>query len=159
MASGQEIQRTAETPLRIISVAFAPDGRTLAYGGAPCLELHYYNRDFGSGPRTFGEADFSIRLWDLVENKEIRRLAAHARQVESLAFSPDGTSLVSGSSDNTPLYWDVASITDRFRPRGGRSIGTRKDKQILENLAQGATGVRQTEEAKAAATPRSEEQL
>ena len=32
-------------------------------------------------------------------------------QVESIAFSPDGTTLASGSSDNTVKLWDVASGT------------------------------------------------
>lgn len=113
IATGQEIQRTSVTRLRIISVAFAPDGRTLALGGGTSLELHYYNHYFGIGPRSPGTEDFSIRPWDLVEKKELRCLTGHALQVESLAFSPDGTRLVSGSADATPLGWDVAALTRR----------------------------------------------
>jgi hypothetical protein len=51
-----------------------------------------------------------VRLWDLRRGKELRRLAGFAADVTSLAFSPDGSRLVSGLSDSTLLVWDVADV-------------------------------------------------
>ena len=68
-------------------LAFSPDGNLLAGAGA----------------------NYSIRLWDVGENKERTVLKGHAWNVMSLAFSPDGKLLASGSDDNTARLWDVAS--------------------------------------------------
>jgi WD40 repeat protein len=41
-------------------------------------------------------------------------LTGHAAQVNSVAFSPDGKRLVSGSSDNTLKVWDVQTALETF---------------------------------------------
>jgi WD40 repeat protein len=69
-----------------ITVAFAPDGKTLA-----------------------SAAGLEVKLWDAGTGKERASLKAHARAVLCLAFSPDGKSLASGGADNTVRLWDVAT--------------------------------------------------
>ena len=69
------------------SVAFSPDGKTLA-----------------SGSR-----DGSIKLWDVTSGKNIATLKGHADVINSVAFSPDGKTIASGSFDKTVKLWDVAS--------------------------------------------------
>ena len=44
---------------------------------------------------------------DGVTGSQTAILPGHAKEVKSLAFSPDGASLVSGSSDRTIKLWDV----------------------------------------------------
>ena len=71
----------------IYSVAFSPDGNTIASGSAFNI----------------------VRLWDVATVKLIRTLEGHTVDVYSVAFSPDGNTLASGSEDDTIRLWDVAT--------------------------------------------------
>jgi RNA polymerase sigma factor (sigma-70 family) len=76
----------------VASVAYAPDGKTLA----TCCAI-----------------DGTIRLWEAATGKEIRRWEAHRGLNPtfgplSLAFSPDGKTLVSGGQDQMLRLWEVA---------------------------------------------------
>src|SRR5437868_1678247 len=61
----------------IWSVAFSPDGKSLASAG--------------------GDNDATIKLWDAANGKNTATLKAHEARVCSVVFSPDGKSLASGS--------------------------------------------------------------
>ncbi len=50
-----------------------------------------------------------MRLWDVEGNRDVRRCIGHTASVWSVAFSPDGTRLLSGSKDATLRLWDVAT--------------------------------------------------
>ena len=49
----------------------------------------------------------TIRLWDVTTGNNTAVLQDHTGHTNSLAFSPEGTILVSGSSDGTVRLWDV----------------------------------------------------
>ena len=67
------------------SVAFSPDGTTLASGSY----------------------DKTIKLWNANTGDRLRSLVGHADIVLSVAFSPDGTSLVSGFLDTSIKLWNA----------------------------------------------------
>jgi hypothetical protein len=69
------------------SVAFSPDGRTLATGSL----------------------DTNARLWEVATGKEIATMRGHEQSVQSVAFSPDGRTLATGSWDSTARLWEVAT--------------------------------------------------
>ncbi|KAJ1568863.1 hypothetical protein HK096_005039, partial [Nowakowskiella sp. JEL0078] len=52
-------------------------------------------------------SDNSVRLWDAFTGIEIHQYLGHTDVVNSLAFSKDGTKLVSGSADKSILIWDI----------------------------------------------------
>ena len=49
----------------------------------------------------------TIKLWDLRDNT-VKDLTGHTDKVNSVAFSPDGKLLMSGSEDSTIKIWDVS---------------------------------------------------
>ncbi|MER6174018.1 hypothetical protein [Streptosporangium sp. NPDC001681] len=67
----------------VYSVAFSPDGKTLATGSL----------------------DDTVRLWDMAGRKTIATLTGHTDAVTSVVFSPDGKTLATGSLDDTVRLW------------------------------------------------------
>jgi WD40 repeat protein len=81
-------------------VAFSPDGLLVAGGGA-------------RGERAKGRKAGEIYLWDVEANRLLWSQPCHDDDVTSLAFTPDGKSLVSGGRDKLVKVWEIAEVMRR----------------------------------------------
>jgi WD40 repeat protein len=72
----------------ISSVNFSPDGTNLISGG---------------------NTKNSIMLWDIATGRAIRTFIGDTDSIQSIAFSPDGRYVLSGSADHTMKLWDVTT--------------------------------------------------
>ena len=81
----------------IYSLAFSPDGQTLASGGGVTTNVN--------GEWIYHE---SIKLWRVSDGACLQTLTGHTNMVYSVAFAPDGQTLASGSEDHTIKLWRVS---------------------------------------------------
>jgi WD40 repeat protein len=112
-----------------MSLKFAPDGKSLVMGTYSGLHLvdittrkdnHTYASRLCVGKTaTFtpdgkllllGHYDGTIRIIEAATGNIVRDVPAHEEAVMTLALSPDGKTLASGSADTTVLLWDMAEI-------------------------------------------------
>lgn len=74
------------------SMAFSPDGATLASG----------------------RLDGTLQLWNLTTGRQDKVLKGHTRQISTLKFNADGTLLASNSPDGAIYVWDVDTGRQRL---------------------------------------------
>jgi RNA polymerase sigma factor (sigma-70 family) len=95
VATGRERFRTNRGAV----VSCSPDGRVLAAAGGT-----------------------TVRLLDLHTGKEFAQLKGHEAEVRTLAFTPDGKGLVSGSADSTALVWGVTRPAAKVKELGAERL-------------------------------------
>ena len=89
------------------SVTFSPDGKTIASGSG---ELVY----IGEGEDVGTCVGQEIRLWDAHTGEHLKTLKGHTSVVNSVVFSPDGNTIVSGSG-HWQGYEGVGSAGEEIR--------------------------------------------
>ncbi len=127
------------------SVAFSPDGKTLASGSMwnfrggrvrstirlwnvatgelkQTLEGHILDTNavsFSPDGNTLASGGFGkIRLWDIVTGEIKHSLEGHKYDVYSVAFSPDGNTLASSGDDNKIRLWDTVTGENKRTLKG-----------------------------------------
>jgi serine/threonine protein kinase len=123
------------------SVAFSPDGKTLAIGGGrerqtgklglwdlttgkarAMLDAPLGVRSVAFSPDgkllATGEFDHTVGLRDPATGKVRATLVGHRAGVNAVAFAPDSATLATAGLDGTIVLWDVATRKPRRRLRG-----------------------------------------
>jgi WD40 repeat protein len=90
------------------ALAVSPDGRFLASGGGDTYDARYANLFFTGGQVGGFDEDTTVRLWDVASGRQIRVFTGHTLSVMAIAFSADGKTLTSASSDSIKV-WDVST--------------------------------------------------
>jgi serine/threonine protein kinase/WD40 repeat protein len=65
----------------------------------------------GSQVATAG-ADGNVRVWNIRDRRELRRLVGHVGVVEAVRYSPDGQFLLTSGEDETVRIWNIATETE-----------------------------------------------
>jgi WD40 repeat protein len=89
----------------IYAMALSPNGRWLAAAGSMKVP---------------GQTGSVIRLYDFATSNLAGLLQGHTESVFALAFSPDGSRLISGGFDRRAIIWDVERRTPIHRLEGHR---------------------------------------
>jgi WD40 repeat protein len=96
----------------VTAIAFDAAGRYLAAG-------------------TFSQAGQTVAVWDFEKQEKVFDLPGHHDRINAVAFSPDGSWLVSGGDDSTVRVWNVLT---------GRLVVARQFDAAVQSLAFSADG-------------------
>ena len=141
--TGKRLLTLTGHTLSIKSLAFSPDGKTLA-SGDEYRTIKLWNMDTATSHATFKAPDSfdalsfapngkllasgghdGVRLWNATAKQQglwgkigqylpTLTLKGHKDNISTLAFSPDGKMLLSGSDDGTIRAWDTITGRQQF---------------------------------------------
>ncbi|KAE9394627.1 hypothetical protein BT96DRAFT_886390 [Gymnopus androsaceus JB14] len=143
-STGKEMHKLEGHTSWVSSVAFSPDG-TQIVSGSYDQSVRIWDASTGKEMHKLeGHTHSSVRIWDASTGKEMHKLEGHTHLVNSVAFSPDGTQIVSGSDDQSVRIWDASTgkeihkleghtdsvLSAAFSPDGTQIVSGSYDKSV-----------------------------
>ncbi|MBD2312407.1 protein kinase [Desertifilum sp. FACHB-1129] len=131
VANGQQFQTLKGHLNRVYTVAFHPEGQLMVSGSWDGT-LRFWHVGTGKLKRTLREwsgkvrsvavspdgeylassAGKQVKLWDFSGGTEVFTLSGHLKDVNAIAWSPDGKMLATASADGTIKLWDMSSYQE-----------------------------------------------
>jgi len=108
VASGRLLRTLYGHGAAVNALAVSPDGKLLASGSGNTYDVRYAKLFFKGGQVGGAHEDTTVRLWEVASGRQLRTLQGHGLAVMALAFSADGRTLTSASSDFIKV-WEVSS--------------------------------------------------
>ncbi len=99
VSSGKHLNSWSLFPHGVIDIKWSPDGKTLAIGGGEWM----VDVKHGNQPEKL------LQLLNASTGEVLRNFTGHSDAVFSIAFSKNGSRLISGSWDKSIRLWDVSS--------------------------------------------------
>jgi WD40 repeat protein len=146
--------RNTRAAMPIHTLAFAPDGKTLAVGAGndvvlldpatakvlPRKASHHSTVSFltfSPDGRLLASAarmeDSRFHVREVATMQEVVHPGPHDHQITRLAFSPDGRTVLSGSVDTSALLWDLTGRASAGKV-GAATLSAREAEQLWQQL-------------------------
>jgi WD40 repeat protein len=116
-----------ETPLGIESLAFSPDGKTLAVSAGL---ITVPNKPDGIA---------EVTIWELEGKRKLATLKGHPAAVRQVAFSKDGKRLATACQDGRVRLWDCGDHREVGTLEGWHPIAFSPDGQSLASVVEEGT--------------------
>jgi WD40 repeat protein/beta-lactamase regulating signal transducer with metallopeptidase domain len=147
--TGEQFREIRPQKGNVNSLAFSPDGKTLASGGYSTA--YGYRVGDGTNLASPGFRD-SLELWNVQTGERIRQFPIPSvpewvsyRDVNSVVFSPDGRHLLAGEKDGAIRVYDVATagLVNTLQGHYGevRSVAVSADGRILASASTDTTAL------------------